>query len=153
MYWQDILTHCLCQKVCSTKNEWKGSHNKIVWLKFVLMQDFWQQLKSDNTSWQNTLKNSHNSKNQWHVVSTLCQETTNQLTRKDEFEATQKFGPVLEVITSYLQGKHGVEIRIESVSKDNSHLWVRNFHGLNKLVTDLIDKKYDDNEQDISTTK
>ena len=23
----------------STKNEWKGSHNKIVWLKFLLMQD------------------------------------------------------------------------------------------------------------------
>ena len=49
-YWQDDLTHCLCQQVrwwqhlhlrskfphkkiyCkSTKNEWKGSHNKVVW--------------------------------------------------------------------------------------------------------------------------
>ena len=62
LYWQDNLTHCLCQQVCwrkhlhlrpmtlhqkiyckSTKNEWKGSHNKIVWLRFVLMQDSWQQ--------------------------------------------------------------------------------------------------------------
>ena len=52
----------------------------------------------------------------------------------------------MEVTTSYLQGKYVVEIRIESVNKDNSHLWVRTYHGLNKLVTDLIDKEYDDNE-------
>ena len=45
-----------------------------------------------------------------------------------------KIGPVLEVTTSYLQGKYGVEIRIESVNKDNSHSWVRISHGLNKLV-------------------
>ena len=30
-------------------------------------------------------------------------------------------------------------------------VWIS--HGLNKLVTDLIDKEYDDNEQEISTTK
>ena len=42
----------------STKNEWKGSHNKIVWLRFVLVQDSQQQLESDSTSWQKTLKNS-----------------------------------------------------------------------------------------------
>ena len=35
-----------------------------------------------------------------------------------------KIGPVLEVTTSYLQGKYGVEIRIESVNADNSHSWV-----------------------------
>ena len=46
-----------------------------------------------------------------------------------------------------------MEIRFESVNKDNSHSWVRISHGLNKLVTDLIDKKYDDNEQETSTTK
>ena len=61
-------------------------------------------------------------------------------------------GPVLEVTTSYLQGKYGVEIRIESVNKDNSHSWVRISHGLNKLVTDVIDKEYDDNEQETSET-
>ena len=55
-----------------------------------------------------------------------------------------KIGPVLEVTTSCLQGKYGVEIRIESVNKDNSHSWVRISHGLNKLVTDLIDKENDD---------
>ena len=62
-----------------------------------------------------------------------------------------EIGPVLEVTTSYLpQGKYGVEIRIESVNKDNSHSWVRISHGLNKLVTDLSNKKYDNNEQETS---
>ena len=64
-----------------------------------------------------------------------------------------KIGPVLEVTTTYLQGKYGVEIRIDSVNKDNSHSWVRLSHGLNKLVTDLIDKEYDDNERETSETK
>ena len=64
-----------------------------------------------------------------------------------------KIGPVLQVTTSYLQGKYGVEIRIESINKDNSHSLVRISHGLNKLVTDLIDKEYDDNEQETSETK
>ena len=41
-----------------------------------------------------------------------------------------KIWPVLEVTTSYLQGKFGVENRIESVDKDNSHSWVRISHGL-----------------------
>ena len=31
--------------------------------------------------------------------------------------------------------------------------WVRISHGLNKLVTDLIDKEYDDNEQETSELK
>ena len=72
---------------------------------------------------------------------------------KGWIQGNTKIGPVLEVTTSYLQGKHGVEIRIESVNNDNSHSWVRISQGLNKLVTDLIDKKYDDNEQETSTTK
>ena len=64
-----------------------------------------------------------------------------------------KIGLVLELTTSNLQGKYGVEIRSESRNKDHSHLWVRISHGLNKLVTDLIDKEYDDNEQETSETK
>ena len=61
-----------------------------------------------------------------------------------------KIGPVLEVTTSYLQGKYGVEIRIESMNKDHSHSWVRISHGLNKLVTDSSNKEHDDNEKEIS---
>ena len=64
-----------------------------------------------------------------------------------------KIGTVLEVTTSYLQGKYGVEIRIESVNKDNSHSRVRISHGLHKLVTDLSNKEYDDNEHETSETK
>ena len=48
-----------------------------------------------------------------------------------------KIVPGLEVATCCLQGKYGVEIRIKPVNKDNSHLWVRIPHGLNKLVTNL----------------
>ena len=61
-----------------------------------------------------------------------------------------KIGPVLEVTTSYLQGQYGVEIRIGSVNKDNSHSWVRISQGLNKLVTNLNNKDKDDNEQETS---
>ena len=39
------------------------------------------------------------------------------------------------------------------MNKDTSHSWVRISHGLNKLVTDLIDKEYDDNEQATSEMK
>ena len=44
-----------------------------------------------------------------------------------------KIGPVLEVATCCLHGKYGVEIRIMSMNKDNSHSWVRNSHGLNEF--------------------
>ena len=42
-----------------------------------------------------------------------------------------KIGPVLEVTTCCVQGKYGVEFRIESMNKDHSHSWVGIFHGLN----------------------
>ena len=61
-----------------------------------------------------------------------------------------KIGPVLEVTTCSLQVKYGVEIRIKSVNKDNSHSWIRISHGLNKLVTNLNNKDQDDNEQETS---
>ena len=56
-----------------------------------------------------------------------------------------KIGSVVEVTTCCLQGKCGVEISIECMNKDHSHSWVRISHGLNKLVTNLID-----NEQETS---
>ena len=43
-----------------------------------------------------------------------------------------------------------MEIRIESMIKDNSHSWVRISHDLNKLVTDLNNKENDDNQQETS---
>ena len=74
--------------------------------------------------------------------SVACREYT--LPRDEEssepkgwIRGNTKIVPVLEVTTCCLQGKYGVEIRIESVNNDNSHSWVRIYHGLNKLVTDL----------------
>ena len=51
-------------------------------------------------------------------------------------QGNTKIGPVLEVATSYLHGKYGVEIRIWSLSGDNTHSWVRISHGSNKFVMD-----------------
>ena len=109
------------------------------------MQDSWPQLKSDSISWRKTLKNSHNSQIQWPVVSTLCQETKVYLNQKRWIRGNNKIGPVLEVTACCLQGKYGVEIRIMSMNKDNSHSWVRISHGLIKLVTNL-----NNNEQQTS---
>ena len=70
-----------------------------------------------------------------------CREYT--LPRDDEssqprgwIQGNTKIGPVLEVTTSCLYGKHGVEIRIWSLSEDNTHSWVRISHGSNKFVLD-----------------
>ena len=58
-------------------------------------------------------------------------------------QGNTKIGTVLEIPTSYLYGKHGIEIRIWSLRKDNSHSWVRIYHGSNKFV---IDSNYNNTE-------
>ena len=50
---------------------------------------------------------------------------------KGWIQGNTKIGPVLEVTTSGLHGKHGVEIRIWSLSADNTHSWVRISHESN----------------------
>ena len=55
---------------------------------------------------------------------------------KGWIQGNTKIGPVLEVTTSCLYGKHGVEIRIWSLSEDNTQSWVRISHGSNKFVID-----------------
>ena len=52
--------------------------------------------------------------------------------------------PVLQIATCCLHGKYGVEIRISSLNRDNTHSWVRISHGSNKFVTNL-----NNNEQEI----
>ena len=47
-----------------------------------------------------------------------------------------KIGPVMEVTTSCLYGKHGVEIRIWSLIEDNTQSWVRISHGSITFVMD-----------------
>ena len=55
---------------------------------------------------------------------------------KGWIQGNTQIGPVLEVTTSSLHGKYGVEIRIWSLSEDNTHSWVRISHGSNKFVMD-----------------
>ena len=83
---------------------------------------------------------------QFHTVA--CREYT--LPRDDGssqprgwIQGNTRIGPVLEITTSYMYGKHGVEIRIWSLRKDNSHSWVRISHGSNKFV---IDSNYNNTE-------
>ena len=71
--------------------------------------------------------------------SRACREYT--LPRSDEssqpkewIQGHTKIGPVLEVTTSCLYRKHGIEIRIWSLNRDNTLSWVRISHGLNKFV-------------------
>ena len=52
-------------------------------------------------------------------------------------QGNTKIGPVLEVTTSYLHCKHGVEIRILSLSRENTHSWVRISHGSNRFVMNV----------------
>ena len=74
----------------------------------------------------------------------------NHLTRKVGFEGTPRLDPYWKSQPATYKVKYGVEIRIESFHKDNSHSWVRISHDLNKLVTDLKNKEHDDNEQETS---
>ena len=76
-----------------------------------------------------------------------CREYT--LPRNDELsqpegwiQGNTRIGLVL-VTTSQLYGKHGIEIRIWSVSEDNSQSWVRISHGSNEFV---IDSNYNNKE-------
>ena len=76
---------------------------------------------------------------QFHAVA--CREYT--LPREEGasqprgwIQGNTKIGPVLEVTTSCMHGKHGVEIRIWSLNGDNTHSWVRISHGSNKFVMD-----------------
>ena len=56
---------------------------------------------------------------------------------KGWIQGNTKIGPVLEIATCCLHGKYGVGIRISSLSRDNSHSWVRISHGSNKFVMNL----------------
>ena len=74
---------------------------------------------------------------QFHAVA--CREYT--LPREEEasqpkgwIQGNTKIGPVLEAATSYLHVKYGVEIRIWSLNRGNTHSWFRIYQGSNKFV-------------------
>ena len=168
LLWKDNPTHCSCQVWWRQTYHWlmilhtkkiycediesglESHHNKTERANSVLMQDSWQQLKSDSISSRKTLNDFHNLQSQWPVVSGTLPRDESSSEPTGWFRGNTQIGPVLEVTTSYLQGKYGVEIRIESMNKDNSHSWVRISHGLNKLATDSSNKEHDDNELETS---
>ena len=80
--------------------------------------------------------------------SVACREYT--LLRDDQssqpkgwVQGNTRIGLVSEVTTSYMYGKHGIEIRIWSVGQDNSQSWVRISYGTNKYV---VDSNYNNTE-------
>ena len=84
---------------------------------------------------------------QFHAVA--CREYS--LPRDEEasqpkgwIQGSTTIGPALEIVTCCLHGKYGVEIRISSMNRDNSHSWVRISHGSSKFVMNL-----NNNEQEI----
>ena len=77
-----------------------------------------------------------------------CREYT--LPRSEEssqpkgwIQGNTRIGLVLEITTSYLYGKHGIEVRIWSLRKDNSQSSIRISHGSNKFV---IESNYNNTE-------
>ena len=73
---------------------------------------------------------------QFHAVA--CREYT--LPREEEasqpkgwIQGNTKIGPVLEVATSYLHGKYGVEIRIWSLNRDKYSLLGQNFSWIKQV--------------------
>ena len=93
---------------------------------------------------------------QFHAVA--CREYT--LPRDEEssqpkgwIQGNTKIGPVLEVATCCLHGKYGVEIRIMSLNRDNSHSWVRISHGSNKFVMSLSNIEQEIPEVELSKKK
>ena len=57
---------------------------------------------------------------------------------KGWIQGNMRIGPVLEVTTSFQHFKNGIEIRIWSVSQDNSQSWFRISYGTVKYVIDSI---------------
>ena len=77
---------------------------------------------------QNLMANDTAEFSQFHAVA--CREYT--LPREEPasqpkgwIQGNPKVGPVLEVATCCLHGEYGVEIRISTVNRDNSHSLVR----------------------------
>ena len=112
------------------KNKSKCFHRKTKWVNFVWMQDSYMLLRLDSISWLRTLEN--NSLRRL-VVNTLFQEMMDHHNQKDGSRETQK----LDLYWKLRPVVCMVEIRIWSVSQDNSHPWVRISFGSNNPKTNL----------------
>ena len=122
------------------KNESNCYHKKTKWVNFVRKQDLYMLLKWDNVSWRKTLVISDNFI-QWFVVNTFFQDVMDHHNQEDWLREIQKSDPYWK--SSYLYGKHEIEIRIWSLRRDNSHSGVSISHVSNKFV---IDSSYNNTE-------
>ena len=77
------------------------------------------------------------------VVNTLFQEVTDHHNQQDGFREAQKLDPCWKLRPVFCTVKHGIEIRIWSLSEDNPQSWVTISHGSNKFV---IDSNYNNTE-------
>ena len=119
-----------------------SQQNRVI--KFRTDANSWQRLTSESIPREKTLKNSRNLQSQWLVVSSLCREMKNHLTRKVGFEGTPKLDQYWKPQPATYKVNVEWKFRTESRNKDNSHSW-------NKLVTDLSNnKENDNNEQETS---
>ena len=73
---------------------------------------------------------------QWLVAKKTLLRDDESSQSRGWIQGNTRIGPVLEITTSYLYGKHGIEIINWSLSQDNSHSWVRISYGTNKYVVD-----------------
>ena len=73
---------------------------------------------------------------QFYAVACRLPRSDESSQPKGWIQGNTRIGPVLETTTSYLYGKHGIEVRIWSLRKDNSQSWVRITHGSHKFVKD-----------------
>ena len=123
----DNDTHTLDWNFCTRTSsaEAQRTSGKASTTRSIDKDLYWCRIPEN--SWSRTIRHD---KTNWRVLpicrAVTCRECT--LPRDDKstdpkgwIRGNNKIGPVLEVTTSYPHGKHGVEIRIEYVNKDNSH--------------------------------
>ena len=144
--WQDNLTHCSSQQVCW----WQHLHLRLKFLHMKIIAKiqgtsekalatkpsdknlYWYKIP-DN-SWSRTVLHDKGHSRilkiyrigglSWVHFAKRWKKSSDP---KGWIRGNTKIGPVLEVTTSYLQSKYGVEFRIESVNKDNFSLVGQNF--------------------------
>ena len=156
LLWKDNLTHCLCPEV-----SWKHLH---LWLMILRKKRdllLRYQVRIEKLSQQDRVSKFctdawflttvevgqyFRDERHWRILTihrfsglswVHLAKRWKIIWPKGWIRGNTKIGPVLEVTSCCLQGKYGVEIRIKSVNKDNSHSCVIISHGLNKLVTKL----------------
>ena len=119
----------------STKNETNHFHKKAKWVNSFWTQNMYMLLKWDSISWRKTLVILDNFV-QWLVGNTLFPEMMNHHNQERMDSKKHENWTCIRSNDSFIWCKHGVEIRIWSLSQDNSHSWVRISYGTNKSVVD-----------------